>query len=572
MKTLNDKIIITATIEPYAEDRYLAYTIVETKDLMTPIFKGQLFAPKSSVSQDIDICINDIIQSQVKVSPVMEHYDETNYAPIRQYALTINDTTYTTDYIYLGYENKLFNFGMQHMLSEPACSKLQTNKQFSQLLQGILHYSPRNARIPDQTYTLYPRYPYIATQKLNFAQLFNVGAAYDDINIGFMSDTDELPSISSTFTHNNFVDNFNENLEDFIDVIPYKKNIVVTSDQFTKGKITGEKLYLVTVNGQSLYEDESIHDFIKSLGYSDNFYWNFFAINPNDLDDNTYYMAYYTNEPNEIDEKWEQYYGGGMATMTYERKERLSNWVLELYFKDSSWSLQQYQIFVNRFSNNYQVSEQYINEVWGITKDNIDHLPEFIRLKMPDFIPNGDQWLPFTEDLFENFNVYANLFEPYDPNDVIHIQGDDIYETYREYTVEIPIKIAEFDECPAKFYLQWFDRFGGIQCQPFDGKNINDIDYSITNITNRYGEKRPIALSNTYQFDLNTKWLSEDEYKLFESIFISPKLKLYNTEKDASYDVIVVDKKFTEKTFKNQGKMFNFEIKVAINNTENIIY
>lgn len=151
-------------------------------------------------------------------------------------------------------------------------------------------------------------------------------------------------------------------------------------------------------------------------------------------------------------------------------------------------------------------------------------------------------------------------------------------QTYMKYMAmtnslfDKPINIAEFDKCPAKYYLQWIDRFGGVQCQPFDGKNINSINYDTKTINNRYDEKRPVYLNNTYNFEINTKWLNEKDYALYESIFVSPILKLYDTELDKSYRVIITDKTFTEKTFNNQKKLFGLTLKLQINTTENIIY
>lgn len=569
MKSLNDKITVSFNVPASTVDEVKTYTVKDS--LNNVIFQGTVFVPKSSTSQRIEIGLNDILRSEVDKTTILDEYNPDEYHPVKSYTVQLSGITKVENVkdIFLGYWNIVNSYSTRCLITESQAATAPGNKQLAPMLQGVSSYSLSN--VPSQRMTLYPRYPFVSTNKFNFAQMFSVGDQHEDIAISLTSGDDSV--WTSGFVHNNYVDNLCMPLEDLYDVIPYKKEITMSSDVFTETKITGEKLWLVTVNGRYLYEDESIRDFIKSLGYSTNFFDNFFAVNPDDRDDDTYYMAYYTNNPEEIDEKWAQYIiNPTRASMSYERKDKLSNWVLELYPKDKQWNIAQYHRFVGHFSSNYGISEAYINKVWGITKDTISNMPDLIRIKMPDFISNGGQWEPFIEDFFGGFNVYAQLFDPYDPSDVIHLGGDDIYETYVEETIPVQIKIADIDECPAKYYLQWIDRYKGVQCQPFSGKNAYEINYGVTNILSRYNEKSPTAYNNTYQFEINTGWLTDDVYPLYESIFVSPQLKLYDTENDICHNVIVVDKNFKEKTRKNQGKLYNFTLKLEINTDETILY
>lgn len=122
-------------------------------------------------------------------------------------------------------------------------------------------------------------------------------------------------------------------------------------------------------------------------------------------------------------------------------------------------------------------------------------------------------------------------------------------------------KMFEFDKCPADFYVQWIDRFGGVQCQPFAGKETSKIQYDRTNVSNQYNEKRPFLFKHQSIFELNTSFINENLYPLYESLFVSPFIKLYDTKNDKSYFINITDKDFTEKTWKNQHKLFNLSIK-----------
>lgn len=171
----------------------------------------------------------------------------------------------------------------------------------------------------------------------------------------------------------------------------------------------------------------------------------------------------------------------------------------------------------------------------------------------------------------------------------VNVTGDSLYELLTEYynATEIGIAtmigvdgdkflcytpVAKVDDCASKYYLIWMDRTGAYQCQPFALKtkiteNITNVD-----IMNMNGEIRPIQKDINSQFELNSDWLTEDEYKAFESIFVSPYLYLYDTELDEGYWVNVTNKSWVEKTARNEMKPFNLSVTVETNKTQNIHY
>lgn len=184
-------------------------------------------------------------------------------------------------------------------------------------------------------------------------------------------------------------------------------------------------------------------------------------------------------------------------------------------------------------------------------------------------------------------NLIHNYEAQYGPSEIprsafAELQYDYLIATpiYSETidTEEIPDKfygnciIGVLDKCPARYYLAWNDRYGDIQSQPFDGKVVYSEDIKTEEIID-YKERRRVSHKTLQpKWKLNTKWLKEEVYPIYESIFTSPYLLLYDVEQDKAYNVIVTDNKYEEKTRKNEKTLFNLEINVEANKTQELTY
>lgn len=131
--------------------------------------------------------------------------------------------------------------------------------------------------------------------------------------------------------------------------------------------------------------------------------------------------------------------------------------------------------------------------------------------------------------------------------------------------------LAYLDECYNRYYLKWIDRKGGIQCQPFKMKHIYSEDFENAYIRNSLGHQRKVYWDITSKWSLNTDWVDSDNYAIYESIFISPYLQLYDTELDKVFNVNVENNTFTAKNYKNEGKMFNFSINLIADKNQEIL-
>lgn len=145
---------------------------------------------------------------------------------------------------------------------------------------------------------------------------------------------------------------------------------------------------------------------------------------------------------------------------------------------------------------------------------------------------------------------------------------------YKQYVASKNIiEVAKVDSCPARYYLQWRDRYGSMQMQPFCKVDTYSEDLTRTEIKN-YQDTRSLSnISIQPKWKLNTKWLNNTVYPYYESLLVSPWIKMYDTKEDTVYDVIITSSDYTEKTFKNQSRQqFNLQIDVEAVNKQNILY
>ena len=147
-------------------------------------------------------------------------------------------------------------------------------------------------------------------------------------------------------------------------------------------------------------------------------------------------------------------------------------------------------------------------------------------------------------------------------------------QKYKDYIASKNIiEVAKVDTCPARYYLQWRDRYGSMQMQPFSKVDTYSEDFTRTEIKNYQDTRRLSNISIQPKWTLNTGWLNNIVYPYYESLFVSPWLKLYDVQEDNIYDVIITDNNYTEKTFKNQSRsLFNLQLNLEATDKQNILY
>ena len=145
---------------------------------------------------------------------------------------------------------------------------------------------------------------------------------------------------------------------------------------------------------------------------------------------------------------------------------------------------------------------------------------------------------------------------------------------YQQYVASKNIiEVAKVDGCPSRYYLQWRDRYGSCQCQPFSKAETYSEDFTRTEIKNYQDTRRLSSIGIQPKWKLNSAWIPFDLVPYYESLQVSPYVKLYDTKEDQLYDVILKDTAFTEKTFRNNDKqLWHLEVECEQTDKQNILY
>ena len=219
----------------------------------------------------------------------------------------------------------------------------------------------------------------------------------------------------------------------------------------------------------------------------------------------------------------------------------------------------------------------------SLTKETNNFWVGILFARSNGFLENGDDEIAVGTDRNE---VY--YYPPRAGVTSLNVSGEQLYNlTNRDYLAgpdepvwlgvyndEIfkTINVATVDLCPSRYYLIWMDRTGAYQCQRFNKKVTHSENITNTNIINYLDEMRPVVKSVKDTWVVNSDWLSEREYKCYESIFVSPYVYLYDTETDEGYWVNIANKSWTEKTNKNDKKPYNLSLTLESNRDQKIIY
>ena len=174
----------------------------------------------------------------------------------------------------------------------------------------------------------------------------------------------------------------------------------------------------------------------------------------------------------------------------------------------------------------------------------------------------------YTHTFFGSFGKFIEDVDQDIPNYDI-----DVYITWKNRSsVSQYKKVAEIKSCKERYYLLWQDRYGSYQSQPFKGKMEYSEDITNEEILSYTGRRRKSNVIVQPKWKLNSGWLKEQLFPFYESIYVSPILKLYDTKTEHEYDVILKDTPYVEKKYLNDKKLLSIELNLEATETQNIIY
>ena len=167
------------------------------------------------------------------------------------------------------------------------------------------------------------------------------------------------------------------------------------------------------------------------------------------------------------------------------------------------------------------------------------------------------------DDYIYGFEFTVNGYD-FTVNKLMTCKSNNVYTSF---------PVAEIDYCPARYYLQWRDRYGSMMMRPFSKAETYSEDFTRTEIKNYQDTRRLSGISVQPKWKLSSAWIPFDLVPYYESLQVSPWVKLYDTKEDQLYDVILKDTAFTEKTFRNNDRqLWHMEIECEQTDKQNILY
>lgn len=170
------------------------------------------------------------------------------------------------------------------------------------------------------------------------------------------------------------------------------------------------------------------------------------------------------------------------------------------------------------------------------------------------------------------FKSYGSFLNPYEKGGV-PLNTD--YWVYMTWTnsggVSQYRRIGIIEACKERYYLLWQDRFGSYQAQPFKGKLEYSEDITNSEYVSYTGERHKYNVQVQPKWKINSGWITEDLYPFYESIYVSPILRLYDTETETEYDVILNDN-YVEKKYENSKSMLSIQLNLEATEKQNITY
>ena len=230
--------------------------------------------------------------------------------------------------------------------------------------------------------------------------------------------------------------------------------------------------------------------------------------------------------------------------------------------------------------NNSQDLPYNVTMTFGLTLESGSSIENVIifSVKSGEDYSNQNNWLgrydlrinteSYTHTFFGSFGNFIEDVDSHIPDYDI-----DVYITWKNGSNGMQYrKVAEINSCKERYYLLWQDRYGSYQSQPFKGKMEYSEDITNEEILSYTGRRRKSNVVIQPKWKLNSGWLKEQLFPFYESIYVSPILKLYDTKTEHEYDVILKDTPYVEKKYLNDKKLLSIELNLEATETQNIIY
>lgn len=166
--------------------------------------------------------------------------------------------------------------------------------------------------------------------------------------------------------------------------------------------------------------------------------------------------------------------------------------------------------------------------------------------------------------------IYGNIYcftypQDWTPEtDIILSVGSASGEEYAKH-------IAIFEPKYKRYYLQWQDRFGNMQSQPFNCDINYSEDYDRQEITTSDGKRKLTGVTVKPKWNLYSGWINDNLYYFYESLYISPFINLVDTKYDNVIGVCITGN-YVEKNYHSEKKMININLELEATQNQEYIY
>ena len=244
--------------------------------------------------------------------------------------------------------------------------------------------------------------------------------------------------------------------------------------------------------------------------------------------------------------------------------------------------MQGYRYVIGQPWNRYEFIPRYpldstSNYAYSVTFGHGAHVSS-IPIYMSDNIGDWDRETNFEigqpgELYATNFtSALAELFEDYFYQVEHHdLEESDVDLYYTPNLSSDNVLIAKFEACHPRYYLQWMDRFGSIQSQPFRENITYSEDFETEEVISYDDIRRTSTIIVQPKWKLHSGWIPDKHYMYYESIFTSPFLILYDSETYNNF-IVTVKGNYIEKNYKNQKSLVDLELNLEAATTQNFIY
>lgn len=150
--------------------------------------------------------------------------------------------------------------------------------------------------------------------------------------------------------------------------------------------------------------------------------------------------------------------------------------------------------------------------------------------------------------------------------------GYNIKFTYINLTANVGTELctSTVKDCPTRFSVIWAERNGNIQQYPFEGNCVQTNNYEHLYSRTILDEDRKYSSQSDTTFLLNTDIVNDETNRMFEGIFVSKSIYLFDNKLNKMSKILITDTNFKIKKFSQEKKLYNLQLNVRLDKKQTV--